>query len=50
MEVFKVSDYPQEPVPVDGAILDAPKRLLPFLARQTDYRFASARVPPLIGS
>jgi hypothetical protein len=38
-------DYPQEPVAHDGTILNAIERLLPFVARQTGYRFATTQVP-----
>jgi hypothetical protein len=38
-------DYPQEPVGTDGTILNAIERLLPFIARQAGYRFATTYVP-----
>jgi hypothetical protein len=39
------SDYPTEPVPIDGTILHALERLLPFAARQAGYRYATTHVP-----
>jgi lipopolysaccharide biosynthesis protein len=39
------SDYPSEPVPIDGTILHALERLLPFAARQAGYRYATTHVP-----
>jgi len=39
------SDYPAEPVPIDGTILHALERLLPFAARQAGYRYATTHVP-----
>jgi glycosyltransferase involved in cell wall biosynthesis len=38
-------DYPQEPVPIDGTILHALERLLPFVARHTGYGYATTHVP-----
>jgi glycosyltransferase involved in cell wall biosynthesis len=40
-------DYPQEPVPEDGTILHALERLMPFVARQTGYDYATTHVPGL---
>ena len=37
--------YPEEPVPIDGTILHALERLLPFVARHAGYRFATTHVP-----
>jgi hypothetical protein len=37
-------DYPVEPVPIDGTILHAIERLLPFIAQQEGYRIAATRV------
>ncbi len=39
------NDYPAEPVPVDGTILHAIERLLPFAARHAGYRYATTHVP-----
>jgi hypothetical protein len=38
-------DYPREPAPNDGTILNAIERLLPFAARHGGYRFATTHVP-----
>jgi len=38
-------DYPREPAPNDGTILNAIERLLPFVARHAGYRFATTHVP-----
>jgi lipopolysaccharide biosynthesis protein len=38
-------DYPQEPVPIDGTILHALERLLPFVARHTGHGYATTHVP-----
>jgi lipopolysaccharide biosynthesis protein len=38
-------DYPKEPVPIDGTILHALERLLPFVARHTGYGYATTHVP-----
>jgi hypothetical protein len=38
-------DYPREPVPHDGTVLNAIERLLPFVARHAGYRFATTHVP-----
>jgi len=40
-------DYPQEPVPIDGTILHALERLLPFAARQSGYRYATTHIAGL---
>ena len=37
-------DYPLEPVPVDGTILHAIERLLPFIAQHEGYRVAASHV------
>jgi glycosyltransferase involved in cell wall biosynthesis len=39
------SDYPKEPVPIDGTILHAAERLLPFVAREQGYHYASTHIP-----
>jgi lipopolysaccharide biosynthesis protein len=36
--------YPKEPVPIDGTILHALERLLPFVARRAGYRYATTHV------
>ena len=38
-------DYPHEPVPIDGTILHALERLLPFAARRAGYRCALTHIP-----
>jgi glycosyltransferase involved in cell wall biosynthesis len=38
-------DYPEEPVPIDGTILHAIERLLPFVVRHTGYKCAATHVP-----
>jgi glycosyltransferase involved in cell wall biosynthesis len=37
-------DYPPEPAPIDGTLLHAIERLLPFAARQAGYSFATTFV------
>jgi glycosyltransferase involved in cell wall biosynthesis len=37
-------DYPEEPVPIDGTILHAIERLLPFVARRAGYRYATSHI------
>ena len=39
------SDYPKEPAPIDGTILHALERLLPFVARHQGYHYASTNIP-----
>lgn len=41
-------DYPAEPVPIDGTILHAIERLLPFAARHAGYRYATTHVPGVV--
>jgi glycosyltransferase involved in cell wall biosynthesis len=38
-------DYPEEPAPIDGTILHALERLLPFAVRHSGYHVASTNVP-----
>ena len=38
-------DYPDEPVAIDGTILHALERLLPFAAEHAGYRYATTHVP-----
>jgi glycosyltransferase involved in cell wall biosynthesis len=38
-------DYPVEPAPIDGTILHALERLLPFVARHRGYKYATTHVP-----
>jgi lipopolysaccharide biosynthesis protein len=38
-------DYPEEPLPIDGTILHALERLLPFAAKKSGYRYATTHVP-----
>jgi lipopolysaccharide biosynthesis protein len=42
---LKWNDYPGEPVPIDGTILHAIERLLPFIARHAGYYFATTHIP-----
>lgn len=42
---FQWDGYPVEPVPIDGTMLHAIERLLPFAARQAGYRYATTYVP-----
>ncbi len=39
------SEYPKEPVPIDGTILHAAERILPFVAREQGYQYASTYTP-----
>ena len=39
------SDYPDEPVPVDGTILHAIERLLPLIVQHEGYRIALTHIP-----
>jgi lipopolysaccharide biosynthesis protein len=39
------NDYPEEPLPIDGTVLHAIERLLPFAARHVGYRYATTHVP-----
>ena len=39
------SDYPDEPLAIDGTILHAIERLLPFAARHAGYRYATTHIP-----
>ena len=38
-------DYPGEPLGLDGTLLHAIERLLPFIARRAGYQFAATHVP-----
>ena len=38
-------DYPQEPAPIDGTILHALERMLPFVAQHAGYRYATTHIP-----
>jgi glycosyltransferase involved in cell wall biosynthesis len=38
-------DYPKEPVPIDGTILHAIERLLPFATRHAGFEYATIHVP-----
>jgi len=40
-------DYPAEPVPIDGTIMHALERLLPFVVQQRGYKYATTHVPGL---
>lgn len=39
------SDYPEEPLPIDGSLLHAIERLLPTIVRSADYRCAVTYIP-----
>jgi glycosyltransferase involved in cell wall biosynthesis len=39
------NNYPVEPAPIDGTILHALERLLPFVARHQGYKYATTHVP-----
>jgi glycosyltransferase involved in cell wall biosynthesis len=39
------SDYPEEPLPIDGSMLHAIERLLPSVVRSTGYRCAVTHIP-----
>lgn len=39
------SDYPAEPVPIDGTIMHALERLLPFVIQHQAYKYATTHVP-----
>lgn len=41
---LKWEDYPKEPVEIDGTVLHAVERLLPFAAAQRGYRYATTHV------
>lgn len=41
-------DYPPEPLPIDGTILHAIERLLPFIAQHEGYRIASSHVTGVV--
>jgi hypothetical protein len=38
-------DYPEEPVAMDGTVLHALERLLPFAARHSGFRYATTHIP-----
>jgi glycosyltransferase involved in cell wall biosynthesis len=38
-------DYPEEPIPIDGTILHALERLLPFAVRHSGFRVATTSIP-----
>ena len=38
-------DYPPEPLPVDGSFLHAMERLIPFVAKEAGYEFATSHLP-----
>jgi glycosyltransferase involved in cell wall biosynthesis len=40
-------NYPPEPLPIDGTMLHAIERLLPFVAESQGYRFAATHIPGL---
>ena len=40
-------DYPAEPAPIDGTVLHALERLLPFVAQHQGYKYAVTHIPGL---
>jgi glycosyltransferase involved in cell wall biosynthesis len=42
---LKWEDYPKEPVPIDGTVLHAIERLLPFAAIEAGFSYATTYVP-----
>jgi glycosyltransferase involved in cell wall biosynthesis len=42
---FNWDAYPAEPAPLDGTVLHALERLLPFAAHQAGYRYATTYIP-----
>jgi lipopolysaccharide biosynthesis protein len=40
-------DFPDEPVPIDGTILHALERLIPFVVARSGYRFAVTCAPDI---
>ena len=44
---FGLEDYPEEPIGIDGTVLHAVERLLPFAARQAGFRYATTHIPGL---
>ena len=45
---FDWDAYPVEPAPLDGTVLHAIERLLPFAAHQAGYRYATTYIPGMI--
>ena len=45
---FDWNTYPAEPAPLDGTMLHAIERLLPFAAHQAGYRYATTYIPGMI--
>lgn len=41
------TDYPSEPLPVDGTILHALERMIPFAAEQAGFGYATSHIPEL---
>ena len=39
------SDYPKEPIAIDGTILHAIERILPFVASRAGFRYATSHLP-----
>ena len=39
------TDYPAEPAPIDGTVLHALERLLPFVAQHQGYKYAMTHIP-----
>jgi lipopolysaccharide biosynthesis protein len=39
------ADYPTEPVAIDGTVLHAIERLLPFVARHDGFNYATTHIP-----
>lgn len=42
---LRADEYPDEPLPVDGTILHALERLIPFVAEQAGFQFATTFLP-----
>lgn len=42
------SDYPEEPIAMDGTLLHAIERLVPFAARKAGFTYATLHIPGLI--
>lgn len=45
INILTKDDMPDEPLPIDGTILHAFERLLPFIANQSGYDYATTYVP-----
>jgi lipopolysaccharide biosynthesis protein len=45
---FAWDEYPPEPLPADGTILHALERLLPIVAEQAGYHYATTYLPKFV--